>query len=208
ENWPNHIFDLAYIVTALLLLTTRQPKVAGFAFGLLSLAWLTIAFWANDLDNGLPGAQLSIVATLAALAAQLCVAVAVVPRPAAWRTRGPLLLAAAAVVTAVGIAICVLPTGPHVLGFELSAPVRTFTAIACVAALPIALVAVARPVVTMVVLGWLGGGVQVAVTLSRYAWSDSGDSDARHTALWMWLFLVALGLGTAALRRLDRPEAV
>ncbi|MBM7789686.1 caspase, EACC1-associated type [Tenggerimyces flavus] len=207
DDWFHNLIWFAQLAGAGLLLVTRRVRWAWFLIGVLAWAWVDLAptLQSSARDSVQDAWGFMITADLLAIAAQLCLIVAVARR----RPANPARVAAAALVGTLALATNLVPVPLIHQAWHLDAGysgvVLVAAGMACALVMPFAvLVARADHVGAFLSIGWLAGGAELglAATVSLFG---EGMSDGNSLLLTTaWILLVATAAAGIAASRSSR----
>jgi hypothetical protein len=200
EDWYHNLIWMAQLVGAGLLLATRRARWAWFLLGVLAWAWVDLAPTLHSSSQNFfqDAWGFMVTADLTAIAAQLCLLVAVTRDRAVLSRLDWLHGAAAVLLAALAVATNLLLAPLFYEAWRLDTSeggvLRAIAGIACAAAIPAAVLAPRDDrAATLLSVGWLVGGAEIALTasinLSRYGTSDSNWT--KVTIIWILVLLTA-----------------
>ena len=214
EGW---YYDLIWVVQlggAGLLLATRNARWSWFLIGALAWIWVDLAPTLHSSSQSYFGDAWGFVVTggFLAIAAQVCLVVAVVRNQAQVsrldRSRAAAAVPLAALALTASLLLARLIYEAWDLDTGEGGALRTVAGIVCAAAIPaVAYAGRAERAAIFLPIGWFVGGAELAVTVlinsSRDGFSDTG----RTQVIILWILLVATAAATVVARQvLGRGE--
>jgi hypothetical protein len=216
DDWYHNLIWVAQLVAAGLLLTTRATGWGGLLLGILAWAWVDLApilhSGAQDYFQNAWG--FLVMADVTAIAAQVCLVVALVRdrgTEAAPITRARVVTAALLACLATGTSLLLAPLLFEAWSLDTAegAAVRAITAVACAAVIPATILVVpSRRVGPLVPLGWFLGGAELAIFTVWINLSGDGIFDTnRDKFIWLCtLLILTAAAATTSSARLRSAE--
>jgi hypothetical protein len=212
QDWYHNPIWAVQFAAAGLLLATRHGRWTWFLLGVLPWTWVDLAPSFNENTHIFfrDAWEFLITAGLLAIAAHVCLIVAVVRDHATGLRLDPVRVATAVplAVLALAAALLLAPLLYQSWGHDTAdgGTLRAIAGVVCAAAIPAAVIA-AQPdrAASFLPIGWLLGGAELAVTVSINL-SRNGTIDANRakiTTLWV-LLVVTAAAAIAARAVLDR----
>jgi hypothetical protein len=216
DTWFLNLNLVPMLLAAVMLLTTRQIGWAALLAGFLS--WeltVTPLFLHSGFTSAVPGDEAALLrlANVSALAVVACTltALLLVRGPAArigWPGRAALAILLAAATIPASVVGANLFTASFVYTVDEGSTLRVVLAVVCGLVPP--LVLLVRPAggaITLVCLGWLLGGAQIALDITVFLGQRNPYAVVYHAVPWLLLVgvLVVMFIATGPARLAARP---